>query len=284
MTYSALVTARLGVPTAALMGVDALSEDAHELELLRAAGVDLRTVVLDRGPVFRNIERPEGRLQLSEGPSDAIPPAAIPEDWLGAPGWILAPVASELPDAWADAPSSEATVAVGWQGLLRDLRADAPVRHMTPEPGPIIARADIVGISRDDVDPSIPLDTLGEPPPSVGDAGHDAGRCRRRRHRDRRRRPPATSSLPARPSARPGRRDRRGRRLPGGVRGGAHRAATRGWAHRGGVRPAGGGDRRVAEHRGHRAVRGARPRGGPRTDARAAGDGAAGADGDGGLL
>jgi sugar/nucleoside kinase (ribokinase family) len=160
VTYSALVTARLGVPTAALMGVDALSEDAHELELLRAAGVDLRTVVLDRGPVFRNIERPGGRLQHSEGPSDAIPPAAIPEDWLGAPGWILAPVASELPDAWADAPSSEATVAVGWQGLLRDLRADAPVRHMTPEPGPIIARADIVGISRDDVDPSIPLDTL----------------------------------------------------------------------------------------------------------------------------
>ncbi len=97
VTYSALVTARLGVPTAALMGVDALSEDAHELELLRAAGVDLRTVVLDRGPVFRNIERPEGRLQHSEGPSDPIPPAAIPEDWLGAPGWILAPVASELP-------------------------------------------------------------------------------------------------------------------------------------------------------------------------------------------
>jgi sugar/nucleoside kinase (ribokinase family) len=160
VTYSALVTARLGVPTGALVGVDGLSANAHELDLLREAGVDLRTIVLDRAPIFRNIERPEGRLQLSEGPSHAVPPEAVPEDWLAAPGWILAPVAAELPDAWADVPSAEATVAVGWQGLLRDLPVDAPVRHSTPGSGPIIARADIVGISRDDVDPSIPLDTL----------------------------------------------------------------------------------------------------------------------------
>jgi sugar/nucleoside kinase (ribokinase family) len=118
VTYSALVAGRLGVPTGALVGVDALSANAHELDLLREAGVDLRTVVLDRAPVFRNIERPEGRLQLSEGPSDVVPPESVPEDWLAAPGWILTPVAAELPDAWADAPSAEATVAVGWQGLL----------------------------------------------------------------------------------------------------------------------------------------------------------------------
>jgi sugar/nucleoside kinase (ribokinase family) len=160
VTYSALVAGRLGVPTGALVGVDALSANAHELDLLREAGVDLRTVVLDRAPVFRNIERPEGRLQLSEGPSDVVPPESVPEDWLAAPGWILTPVAAELPDAWADAPSAEATVAVGWQGLLRELPVDAPVRHTTPGPGPIIARADIAGISRDDVDPSISLETL----------------------------------------------------------------------------------------------------------------------------
>jgi len=160
VTYSALVTARLGVPTGALMGVDELSADAQELDLLRDAGVDLRTVVLDRAPVFRNIERPEGRLQLSEGPSGVVPPGAVPEDWLTAPGWILTPVAAELPDAWADAPSTEATVAVGWQGLLRELPVDGPVRHTIPVRQPIIARADIVGISRDDVDPSISLDTL----------------------------------------------------------------------------------------------------------------------------
>jgi sugar/nucleoside kinase (ribokinase family) len=160
VTYSALVAARLGVPTAALMGVDAVSERAQELDLLREAGVELHTVLLDRGPVFRNIERPEGRLQWSEGPSDPVPTSAIPEDWLAAPGWILTPVAAELPDAWADAPSAEATVAVGWQGLLRELRVDAPVRHTAPASGPIIARADIVGISRDDVDPSMTIDTL----------------------------------------------------------------------------------------------------------------------------
>jgi len=36
-------------------------------------------------------------------------------------GWILAPVAAELPEAWADVPPEERIVAVGWQGLVRSL-------------------------------------------------------------------------------------------------------------------------------------------------------------------
>jgi sugar/nucleoside kinase (ribokinase family) len=160
VTYSALLTARLGLPTGALVGVDAASERAAELDLLREAGVEVHTVLLPRGPVFENVERPEGRLQRSGGPSDPVPVTAIPAGWADAPGWLLVPVAAELPDAWADAPRSDATVAVGWQGLLRELTPDAPVRHVAPSPSPILGRADLVGISRDDVEPDLPLALL----------------------------------------------------------------------------------------------------------------------------
>ena len=157
VAYSALTTGRLGVPTGAIVGVDAQAATAHELDLLRDAGVDVRLVPLATGPVFENIERPEGRLQLSGGPSDPVPADAVPAGWERAPGWILAPVAAELPDDWASVPLHEATVAVGWQGLLRVLRPDAAVEHLVPSRLRVLDRADLVGLSRDDVDRSIEL-------------------------------------------------------------------------------------------------------------------------------
>ena len=157
VSYSALTTARLGVPTAAIIGVDAEAATAAELDLLREAGVDVHLVPLAHGPVFVNIERPEGRLQLCRDHSDPVPVAAVPDAWRSAPGWILAAVAAELPPAWADVPPKDALVAVGWQGLLRELEAGQPVRHIAPHPDPIIHRADLVGLSRDDVDRSVPL-------------------------------------------------------------------------------------------------------------------------------
>jgi sugar/nucleoside kinase (ribokinase family) len=160
VSYSALTTARLGLRTAAYVGADGPASTAEELGLLRDAGVDVRMVPLERGPVFVNIERPEGRLQLSRERSHPIAVGGLPEPWLSAPGWILAPVAAELPPAWAEVPSREATVAVGWQGLIRELVPGKPVRHVRPEPTDILRRADIVGISRDDVDRAIPLADL----------------------------------------------------------------------------------------------------------------------------
>lgn len=160
VSYSALTAARLGVRTGAIVGVDEQAATAHELDLLRAAGVDVRLVPLARGPVFENIERPEGRLQLSGGPSDPVPVDAVPAGWERAPGWILAPVAAELPDDWADIPLPAATVAVGWQGLLRVLRPGVAVEHLVPSPLRVLDRADLVGLSRDDVDRSIELADL----------------------------------------------------------------------------------------------------------------------------
>lgn len=160
VSYSALTTARLGVPTAAIVGADPEAAASSEIQLLRDAGVDVHLVPLRHGPVFVNLERPEGRLQLCEDRSDPIPVTAVPPAWRAAPGWILAPVAAELPAGWAKVPSDEALVAVGWQGLLRELVPGTPVRHVEPGPDPIIRRADLVGLSRDDVDRKIVLADL----------------------------------------------------------------------------------------------------------------------------
>ena len=160
VSYSALTTARLGLPTGAIVGVDEEASTAAELDLLREAGVDVRLVPLEHGPVFVNIERAEGRLQLCESHSDPLPVDAVPAAWRGAPGWILAPVAAELPPDWAGVPADDAFVAVGWQGLLRELVAGEAVGHIAPHPDPIIRRADLVGLSRDDVDRHVALADL----------------------------------------------------------------------------------------------------------------------------
>jgi sugar/nucleoside kinase (ribokinase family) len=151
VSYSALTTARLGLATGAIIGVDDQAAVALELDLLREAGVDVRLVPLDTGPVFVNIERPEGRHQLCESASDPIPVDAVPPEWMDVQGWILAPVAAELPRAWADLPPDDAFVALGWQGLLRRLVAGEPTHHVAPHLDPIVKRANLVGLSRDDV-------------------------------------------------------------------------------------------------------------------------------------
>src|SRR5258706_14017300 len=81
VSYSALTTARLGLRTGAIVGVDAEAATASELDLLREAGVDVHLVPLEHGPIFVNIERPEGRPQPCADPSDPVPVTAVPDAW-----------------------------------------------------------------------------------------------------------------------------------------------------------------------------------------------------------
>jgi sugar/nucleoside kinase (ribokinase family) len=155
-TYGALVLARLGLAVGAVLGVDGPAADAHELDLLREAGVELRPVRLPAGPVFQLEYTAAGRTVRCDEPGGPLPVAALPAAWRAAPAWYLAPVADELPDGWAAIPPG-AVVALGWQGLLRDLEPGARVRPRPPSPRALVRRADLVSVSPEDVDPATDL-------------------------------------------------------------------------------------------------------------------------------
>ncbi len=160
VTYSALTAARLGVRTAALIGVDHLAATAWEIDALRAAGCNVVTVPLGHGPVFENVERPGGRVQTALEVPDSLDVPSFPAEWKNAPGWILAPVASELPPAWANVPPREATVAFGWQGILRRLGPGERVLPIAPGPSDLLRRANITGVSRHDLLHDLSFDGL----------------------------------------------------------------------------------------------------------------------------
>lgn len=153
VTYSALTTARLGLRTAAIIGVDAEAADAAELEALRAAGVEVRVARLAESPAFRNEETTGGRIQTCVAPGGPIPVVDVPVGWLDAPAWSLVPVAGEVGDDWAAAVPSGVFLSVGWQGLLRELAAGRIVTRRPPAPVALIRRADLVGVSRHDLAP-----------------------------------------------------------------------------------------------------------------------------------
>jgi len=160
VTYASLTTARLGLRTAAIVGVDATAATASELDLLREAGVDLLLVPLDEGPIFHNRETPSGRIQTCVQVGVPLPVPALPESWLAAPGWSVVPVAGEVVDAWAGPVPDTAHLAVAWQGFLRTLVPGERVARRPPTSSSIIARADLVGVSRHDVPPETSLATL----------------------------------------------------------------------------------------------------------------------------
>jgi sugar/nucleoside kinase (ribokinase family) len=148
VTYSALLLGRLGLRTTALIGLDRQAAEAHELALLRDAGVEIVPVPLDRGPVFHNIEAPGGRRQTVIEASDPLPTSsATPAVRDSAGAWLIAPVADEVPDEWADVPDSRAFMAVAWQGLLRHLIPGSSVTHRQPEHHPLVRRAQLVAAS-----------------------------------------------------------------------------------------------------------------------------------------
>jgi sugar/nucleoside kinase (ribokinase family) len=152
VAYSALALARLGIRVGALVVADDPAAGSEELATIRAAGVEVVRQPGSAGPVFVNTETPAGRVQRTPQVSDAVDPAHLPPHWRDARGWLLAPVAAEIPEAWASIPRPGARVALGWQGMLRVLRPGAEVRHRPPGESAVVRRADLVGVGRDDFD------------------------------------------------------------------------------------------------------------------------------------
>jgi sugar/nucleoside kinase (ribokinase family) len=160
VTYSSLTTARLGLRTGAVVGVDAEGRTAHELDLLRDAGVDLMLVPLPEAPIYHNVETPAGRVQTCVQVGVPLPAPPLPESWAAAAAWCMVPVAGEVTDIWAPLIPPEALVAVAWQGFLRHLVAGQRVLRKPPMASAILSRADIVGASHHDLDPETRLADL----------------------------------------------------------------------------------------------------------------------------
>ena len=160
VTYAALAIARLGLRVGALVGADTEAAAARELDMLREAGVDVVIAPLDSGPVFDNIEETAGRRQVAHAHATPLSIAALPLSWREAPAWLLGPVAGELADDWARIPSDEALVAIGWQGLLRDVQAGRHVRRVAPGPSQLLERADLVAVSGTDFGPETRIDEV----------------------------------------------------------------------------------------------------------------------------
>ena len=152
VSYAALTLARLGVRTGALVGVDAEAAGAWELDLLRDAGVEVVPVRLRKAPVFELHQAADHRAVRCIEPGQPIPVGLVPPAWRRSPAWLFAPVADELPDGWAAIPAG-ALVALGWQGLLRDLVAGETIGRRPPRPRPIVERADLVSVSAGDLVP-----------------------------------------------------------------------------------------------------------------------------------
>jgi sugar/nucleoside kinase (ribokinase family) len=160
--YGALTLARLGLPVRALAGVDRVARTATELDLLRASGVILELVALEAGPVFENLEplpaSAASRRQRLLSASAPLDRRSLPLAWrAAAAGLLLAPVAGELGPEWADVvgeglgATARPPVALGWQGLLRELRVGRFVHRRRPAPHALVAASDLVGVSRADL-------------------------------------------------------------------------------------------------------------------------------------
>ena len=160
VSFAALTSARLGLRSAAIIGVDAVTRNARELDLLRDAGVAIQLVEVAQSPSFDNAEGPAGRRQVCLAPGVPLPVVPIPAAWAAAPVWLVVPVAAETGPAWAAAVPAGARLALAWQGLLRTLVADTPTGRQAPIETPLVRQADLISVSRHDLVPGTTLEDL----------------------------------------------------------------------------------------------------------------------------
>jgi sugar/nucleoside kinase (ribokinase family) len=160
VTYCSLTAARLGLRVGAVIGLDRPAAGARELALLEAAGVALRRMPLAHGPVFENIEGQGARRQRWLSRADALPAGALPRDWREALNWLLVPVAGEVGEEWAAVPGAGSRVAVGWQGLMRELAGDGWVRAAAPRGAALWRAAGLLCGSVDDFPPGLGAEGL----------------------------------------------------------------------------------------------------------------------------
>ena len=138
MTYAALTTARLGLRTAAVVGVDEPARTADELDLLREAGVDAPARPARRGadlPQRRDADRP--RPDAASRRASRCRSRPLPESWRPRPGLVDRTGRRRGARRLGRRPPPDgAYVGVAWQGFLRDPPAGERVTRRPPAPTP----------------------------------------------------------------------------------------------------------------------------------------------------
>ena len=205
VTYAALTTARLGSATAAVIGVDA--RGARGARARRARGPPASTCSsspLGAGsglPQRRDARRAGSRPSLSVGRPGAAASRSRTRGWRRAALVVRAGRRRGRPRPGPTCPRATRSSAVGWQGMLRDAacRASAVAPAAAGADARCSRRADLVGVSRDDVDrrrrasPTSPR-CSGRARGSLVTRGAEGGLLVGRR----RRRPARDAALPAR--------------------------------------------------------------------------------------
>ena len=259
VTYAALTTARLGLRTAAVIGVDAPAARRAELDLLRDAGRGPDARAAGRGPGLR--ERRDAvrtRPDLSSRSASRCRSRPCRGSWRDGAGLVArAGRRRDRRGLGGGHPARRPT----WPSAGRGCCATSPparrVARRAPSPSALLRRADLVGVSHHDVGPGTDLARLA--------AFLHAGR-RPARHRGARRRAARPRSGPTGPDERPAlpadrdrprdRPDRRRRHVPRGpARLGPAAGDRRARSVAPRARPALRGRRRLARGRGSGTVR-----------------------------
>ena len=132
VTYAALTTARLGLRTAAVVGVDPEARRPRSsTRCVTQASTSSRSSYR-KGRYSTTSRRPRAAARYRWRrvcPSDRW---RCRSSWMESRSWSLVPVANEVPDGWVDVIPDDAMVGVAWQGMLREMVPGGDVQRVAP--------------------------------------------------------------------------------------------------------------------------------------------------------
>ena len=165
--------ARLGLRTAAFIGVDDAGARCGGARSPPGGGGDLLLVPLTEGPVFHNLETPAGRVQTCRPAGDPAARPGAARAWPAAPAWRSSRSRGRSPSLGGGGPGLR-LVAVGGRGSCAS-RGRGAGDPSTATAVADLERADLVGVSHRDVDPDTPVSRSDPAAPSRGPARRDPG-------------------------------------------------------------------------------------------------------------
>jgi hypothetical protein len=158
VVYAGLLAHRIGLNTKVLTSC---APDFPASDVL--PGIEVHRVTSPETTQIRNVYTPAGRRQWVPACAAGITGADLPSTWRTPAVALLGPVAGEVDPAIASLLSA-GVLGIGAQGWLREIGSDGQVRPMEPRNtdfAPLLAAADAVFVSEEDLDPEVALDTVG---------------------------------------------------------------------------------------------------------------------------